>query len=484
MKGTKYMAILLTLLVCSAGNAFAQSRNKLVIADDRLVLTINLKSAIEQVDSILKVAGIIVNPSVIKKGDFDAINKDGWQLVSKQDDIAQFERLLSDVNFNPQDKPFEITSYIPSLSGKPGYPDRVDFGINKYAKLTVIELASGLTRFILPGYERNRRVMLSGSFNDWSTLKAPMKKVEGGWMLDEKLEAGVHEYKYIVDGRWMTDPNNMQNINDGAGNINSVYFKYNYTFRLVGHTTAKKVVLAGDFNEWNPSDLVMEKKGDGWQRRVYLGDGRHEYRFMVDGKWIADLANPLKISEAERNKSTDKFAYLNAVLKIGEPVLFKLEGHMNAKSVVLAGEFPGISAAELRMEKKNNAWVLPLVLSAGNYDYRFVVDGTPIRDPANPYYSVKNNEEWSFKAVNPNCTFRLKRYDRARKVVLCGVFNDWEPNGYTMLHTDGEWSIPFHLKKGKYLYKFRVDGDWMKDPGNKFWESDGHGNQNSVLWIE
>src|SRR5215469_6546203 len=99
MRLIKYTGFLLTLLICSVGNAFAQSRNSLVIESDRLVLNIDLKSAPAQLDSILKVAGINAKAPAIKKGEFGPITSDGWQLASKQDEVARFERLLADVNF-------------------------------------------------------------------------------------------------------------------------------------------------------------------------------------------------------------------------------------------------------------------------------------------------------------------------------------------------------------------------------------------------
>ena len=52
------------------------------------------------------------------------------------------------------------------------------------------------------------------------------------------------------------------------------------------------VFLAGDFNGWNPTATRMERMGDGFCRaEVELEEGRHLYKFVVDGKWIADPAN-------------------------------------------------------------------------------------------------------------------------------------------------------------------------------------------------
>ncbi|MBK7096969.1 MAG: glycogen-binding domain-containing protein [Saprospiraceae bacterium] len=52
-----------------------------------------------------------------------------------------------------------------------------------------------------------------------------------------------------------------------------------------------------------------------------------------------------------------------------------------------------------------------------------------------------------------------------------------------MLKENGKWNFPVKLKPGKYLYKFVVDGNWIPDPENKFWEENEHGTNNSVLWI-
>jgi len=388
------------------------------------------------------------------------------------------------MNYDKQDRPFEVTTVIPSLDGKPGYPAPVKYGVNKYAKITVYELSSGLTRFILPGYDRAKRVFLSGSFNEWSTLKGLMKRADGGWILDLKLDAGAYEYKYIVDGRWMTDPNNLQHVDDGEDHINSVYFKYNFIFKLSGYSPARRVMVAGDFNYWDANELVMQRTTGGWQLPVYLAEVKYFYRFMVDGNWITDPGNRLKAKIKEKDKTDDKYGYLNSILFLGERAIFKLAGYPDAKSVKLTGDFGGFDADDLQLQKKGNNWILPLILPAGNYGYRFEVDDKPIRDPANPHYSVKDGEEWSFLAIKPNFIFKLKGHGDAKKITLCGIFNNWQPDGYAMGFKDGEWTIPFHLEPGKYLYKFRIDGEWIRDPGNKLWEQNEPHTGNSVLWIE
>jgi len=473
----RYLVIAGLLLLCSVQTAIAQNRSSLIIARDHLILQIDLNSPKKVLDSILSVAGLRTSSAEkLIKGDFSAIINDGWNMTSKTDNLLVFDRSLTDLNNNPQDNPYQVTVNIPSLEGKPGYPAKVAYGVNKYAMITVYELSSGLTRFMLPGFERSKRVFLSGNFNNWSTLKGLMKKTGGGWIIDVKLDPGVYEYKYIIDGRWTTDPNNLVHVDDGAGNLNSVYFKYNYTFKLPGYPSAHRITLAGDFNEWNGNELLMERKGSLWERQMYLAEGKYYYRFIVDGQWITDPTNPVKL------KGSDN--YFNSVLNLGEKVVFKLAGHSDAKKVVLEGDFGDFSPDELNLEKKGGRWILPLTLSTGNYRYRFIVDGKSVIDPSNPHFFVLKDTTWSFLAIRPNHIFTLEGHGNAKIVTLCGVFNKWQPDGYAMTYKDGKWSIPFYLNPGKYLYKFRVDGEWILDPGNKLWEQNEFNTGNSVLWIE
>ncbi len=65
------------------------------------------------------------------------------------------------------------------------------------------------------------------------------------------------------------------------------------TFRLdVSHWHDKpnRVNLAGSFNGWNKDAQVMNRVGEYvWELSLRLDDGRHEYKFVIDGeRWITD----------------------------------------------------------------------------------------------------------------------------------------------------------------------------------------------------
>ena len=476
-RGYGYIVFIAVLLLSNIQTAIAQSRNYLRITDDNhLVLQMDIQSPKKTLDSILTIAGVSTTADQIQKANFTAFDKDGWTVVDHEGSLYHFDRALEKLNENPPKDPYIISLQIPQIEGKPGYPAQVNYGVNRFAKITVYQLPSGLTRFILPGYERAKRVMLSGNFNSWSTLKGQMTKTDGGWIIDLKLAAGVYQYKYIIQGRWTTDPNNLQDANDGNGNTNSVYYKYNYTFKLKGYPSAHKVTVAGDFNNWNADELIMERHGNIWEKQLYLGDGKHSYRFMVDGQLVDDPANTI------REKDDD--GKTNSVLTVGEVVHFKLKGYGGAQKVSIAGDFNNWVPNKIFLKKTSDGWTLPMILNPGNYGYKYIVDDRWIADPENQNYMVKDGIENSFIAAKPNYIFRLNGFKNAKSVKLTGTFIDWDKRGYTMARNGDEWTIRVNLKPGKYLYRFIVDGKWIRDPDNSYWEQDDHDNDNSVLWIE
>lgn len=66
-------------------------------------------------------------------------------------------------------------------------------------------------------------VALSGDFNAWNTSSHPMKKnARGQWRRVIHLAPGRYEYKFLVDGRWVTDPRNPQVAKNPFGTVNNI----------------------------------------------------------------------------------------------------------------------------------------------------------------------------------------------------------------------------------------------------------------------
>lgn len=70
----------------------------------------------------------------------------------------------------------------------------------------------------------------------------------------------------------------------------------NVTF-TIKHFHAKEIKVAGTFNDWDPTIHKMERVApDGtWAITLPVEKGRHQYKFVVDGKWIEDKQNNLKV---------------------------------------------------------------------------------------------------------------------------------------------------------------------------------------------
>jgi len=67
-------------------------------------------------------------------------------------------------------------------------------------------------------------VSLAGGFNRWHPEANPMKKSpDGTWTLAIEFEPGMHQYKFVVDGNWIQDPQNPAGIDDNHGGLNSVF---------------------------------------------------------------------------------------------------------------------------------------------------------------------------------------------------------------------------------------------------------------------
>ena len=66
------------------------------------------------------------------------------------------------------------------------------------------------------------------------------------------------------------------------------------------------VLLAGDFNAWQPTPLTRD--GDRWATQLRLPPGRYAYMYVVDGRWTAD-------PEAHSFRD-DEFGRKNAVLHL------------------------------------------------------------------------------------------------------------------------------------------------------------------------
>lgn len=79
---------------------------------------------------------------------------------------------------------------------------------------------------------------------------------------------------------------------------------------LVWYGDARKVTVAGSFNDWSADAMTMAQVRPGvWAVDLSVPRGTHEYAFVVDGeRWIPDPSAPVHVE--------DGFGQMNARLEI------------------------------------------------------------------------------------------------------------------------------------------------------------------------
>ena len=82
----------------------------------------------------------------------------------------------------------------------------------------------------------------------------------------------------------------------------------NVLFKLE-EAPGRQVFVAGSFSDWQPKQQLSDKEGRGvYTARILLAPGEYEYKFVVDGEWRLDAANP--------NFVPNDFGTLNSLLTV------------------------------------------------------------------------------------------------------------------------------------------------------------------------
>ncbi len=247
--------------------------------------------------------------NVVVSGEFNNWTKDKWSMIKIDENIYELRKKLSDfideftwefkfvINNEYWAEPsrrdknavraFENGHALQSYNLKMymAYPDK-----------------NGNITFTLNGYDTAQNVVLSGSFNKWNREIFSMTKTKNGWALTLKIRPGEYQYKFIVDGNWIEDPTNPRKTLNEFNGFNSIIdVKGRINFILDGFLGAKKVILAGSFNDWSESEYQMRRTQTGWVNTLMLSGGKHHYKFIVDDEWILDPGNPVKEYDGKGN---------------------------------------------------------------------------------------------------------------------------------------------------------------------------------------
>jgi len=241
--------------------------------------------------------------SVVVSGEFNNWSKDKWYMTKIDENRYELRKKIDDFTdeFSWEFKFVINNSYWaepskhdPNISKaiKDGRRLRGVYNLKMYM---AYPSEDGNACFKLYNFNNAKKVIVTGSFNKWNEDVFKMNKVEDGWELTLQIKPGIYQYRFIVDGKWMEDPNNNYKTENEYGEYNSVInIKVPVKFDLLGYKDANQVVLAGSFNNWSENEIKMRKTSEGWTHTLQLSGGKHHYKYIVDGNWILDDANTIR----------------------------------------------------------------------------------------------------------------------------------------------------------------------------------------------
>jgi 1,4-alpha-glucan branching enzyme len=72
--------------------------------------------------------------------------------------------------------------------------------------------------------EKGKTVYVAGEFNKWdpTAKKMAYKAKDGVYAASMKLAPGEYQYKFVIDGTWCADPENVNSVANDQGTFNSV----------------------------------------------------------------------------------------------------------------------------------------------------------------------------------------------------------------------------------------------------------------------
>ncbi|HEX4125246.1 MAG TPA: glycogen-binding domain-containing protein, partial [Tepidisphaeraceae bacterium] len=73
-------------------------------------------------------------------------------------------------------------------------------------------------------FEKAKQVLIAGDFNNWSGFSTPMQSQgeSGEWTMSLPLRPGRYRYRFVVDGKWVTDPFNARVERNQFGELDNI----------------------------------------------------------------------------------------------------------------------------------------------------------------------------------------------------------------------------------------------------------------------
>jgi 1,4-alpha-glucan branching enzyme len=104
---------------------------------------------------------------------------------------------------------------------------RTALNTNKLKKKPSTRPASPAPQTVLVHFEFKNpaagEVRVAGTFNDWQpSVTEMLRQDDGRWLKELTLVPGNYEYRMVVDGEWMADPQATESVPNPFGGVNSI----------------------------------------------------------------------------------------------------------------------------------------------------------------------------------------------------------------------------------------------------------------------
>ena len=186
-------------------------------------------------------------------------------------------------------------------------------------------------------------------------------------------------------------PREVEMLRIDRASRNRIYLQKGILFTYKNRD-ARDSSIAGDFSGWNLTGMERSKNGVWY---YFLGEYKNDktvrYKFIVDGIWMADPANPDRADDGTGS-------YVSTVLPVqsgeGRYVSFRIlkKNYIEfriyrpkAKFISVIGDFNHWNPENDLLKKGDDGiWRLRKRIPTGMYRYRYIIDGAWQPDIYNP----------------------------------------------------------------------------------------------------
>lgn len=299
-------------------------------------------------------------------------------------------------------------------------------------------------------------VKVAGSFTDWEAgALALTEKEEGIWEITKELPTGTYEYKFIVDGKWLTDPSNPNSKNGNSlvsiGNelieIHSPVINEDgsVTFNYASNGESN-LYLIGNFVDWDLSKAyeMTEKDGIFSITLPELEAGEYQYKFIQNNRnWNESTTDPLNPNTKDGNS-------VFTIEKLSSPVIHEdgtITFHYKKSSetaVYLVGSFNNWDVASaVEMTEKDGVFSTTLSdLKPGTFEYKFLLNNRSWdKSTTDPLNDKENNGNSVFTIDSPQPITVQSALMDAKNEILVTTNKPFENQRFTLVDIEANKTI-------------------------------------------